>query len=111
MSFVCCFWILGFSENRQFAPRTTVGAANLLAETWEKLDLLSSRRDPLCTPRTAWQKVGDFWIRLVRAATPCARRELLGRTKEYLIHSVCAANYFSSREPCFTELFLNFERP
>src|SRR3954471_2069180 len=79
MSFVCCFWILGFSENRQFAPRTTVGAANLLAETWEKLDLLSSRRDPLCAPRTSWQKVGDFWIRPVRAAIPCARRELLGR--------------------------------
>src|SRR3954470_7144780 len=59
MGFVCCFLCLGFSENRQFAPRTPVRAANLLAETWGKLDLLISRREPLCAPRTAWQKVGD----------------------------------------------------
>src|SRR3954468_11349464 len=72
---------LGFGvfRNRQFAPRPLVRATNLLAETWEKLDLHSSRRDPLCAPRTAWQKVGDFWICPVRAAIPCALRELLGR--------------------------------
>src|SRR3954470_2136155 len=50
-----------------------------LAETLEILDLLSSRRDPLLAPRTAWQKVGDFCICSVRAATPCWRRELLDR--------------------------------
>src|SRR3954471_6718398 len=75
MSFVCCFWILGFSENRQFAPRPLVRAANLLAETWEKLDLLSSRRDPLCAPRTAWQKVWDFLNLLSSRRDPlCAPR-------------------------------------
>src|SRR3954465_2143740 len=76
MSFVCCFCVLGFSENRQFAPRTIVRAANLLAETWGKtgsaqfpprtivraanclaetwglFDSLSSRRELLFEPRT-----------------------------------------------------------
>src|SRR4051812_9934706 len=55
MDFVCCFLCLGFSENRQFAPRTLVRAAN------------------------PWQKLWKFWICSVRAATPCWRREMLGR--------------------------------
>src|SRR3954462_10504819 len=111
MSFVCCFWVLGFSE------------------------IASSRRDPLYAPRTSWQKLGKNWICTVRAATHCARRELLSRklgifgfvqfaprslvrAANCLAESLEFLNSLSSRrellwrrEPCFRAFFLNFERP
>src|SRR3954466_7320571 len=88
MSFVCCFLCLGFSENRQFAPRTPVRAAKPLAETLEILNLLSSRRDPLLAPRTAWQKVGDFCICSVRAATLVGAANCLAESWGFWIRSV-----------------------
>src|SRR3954470_23380160 len=46
---------------------------------WSFLKIASSRREHPCAPRNPWQKLWKFWICSVRAATPCWRRELLGR--------------------------------
>src|SRR3954469_7948778 len=109
MGFVCCFLCLGF------------------------LKIASSRREHPCAPRNPWQKLWKFWICSVRAATPCWRRELLGRKLEifvsaqfaprplvgaanclaeswgFWIRSVRAATSCWRREPSFAEFLLNFE--
>src|SRR3954471_2739137 len=100
---------------------------------WGFLKIASSRREHPCAPRNPWQKLWKFWICSVRAATPCWRRELLGRKLEifvsaqlaprplvgaanclaeswgFWIRSVRAATSCWRREPSFAEFFLNFE--
>src|SRR3954466_6088924 len=68
-------------------------------------EIASSRREPPCAPRTSWQKLGENWICSVRAATPCWRRELLGRKLGILDSLSSRHEACWRREPCFAEFF------